>query len=115
MMMVTNVKSETRRQLAFASRPVITIHSETGQETGNALLLLDPMPHQLRDFRRSTFALRDELHPSALARGGLEHERGGEVEEGGYADLTVGVESEFDAEDGGDGVAEFLGFGGEYL
>ena len=49
--------------LTFPLPFVVALERNTSQETRYALLNLDPIPHQLRMFLRTTLTLRNKLHP----------------------------------------------------
>lgn len=95
---------------------LVTFQRDASQKAWYALLLLDPVPHQLWQVLRTTVSLRNKLHahPLVILRR-LEYERRVEVELRSDTDLTVRVECELDAKNRRDGFLKLVGFGGEDL
>jgi hypothetical protein len=107
---------------------IVALERDARQETRNALLNLDPIPHQLRQLLRPSLALRDKLHPrrsripapataaaAIVPRGGLEDKRGAEVVLRRDAHLAIIVKRELDAEDRRERLAELGRLGFEHL
>ena len=95
---------------------LVTLQRDARQEAWYALLLLDPVPHELRKVLWTAVTSPHKLHLHVLSLAvRLEDERRVQVELGGDANLTVRVESELNTKDGGDGLFEFGALGLEDL
>lgn len=84
-------------------RAIVTLQRHASQEPRYALLVLDPVVHQIRQILWATLTLPDQLHLHAFrVRRWLKDERRIEVVHRGDAYLPIIIKCKFESEDRSD-------------